>query len=106
MPRLTRGPNGQRYDNGLSSASYLPVPMKALHRLGHILSLGVLGLQVLEAASIADYAIIQLGNNSTAQQNEGVLDIHSNSSVFGSVLKGVDNGGNAALLSTSKVTGG
>jgi len=54
---------------------------------------------------IDNYAIIQLGNNSTFQKDQGNLDITSNSSVFGGVLKGVDNSGDDLKLSTSKVTG-
>lgn len=54
---------------------------------------------------IDEYAIIQLGDNSVTKKIEGDRDIDSNSSVFGSVLKGVDSDGKDLKLSTSKVTG-
>ena len=57
------------------------------------------------------YAIIQLGNNGSDSTSSGSpsggdkLEITSNSSVFGSTLKGWDDKGEKNKITTSKVTG-
>lgn len=58
----------------------------------------------LDLGAAKPYSIIQLGNNSVS--NEGDLDINSNSSIFGSTLKGKDNDDKENKLSTSQVSGG
>ncbi len=61
------------------------------------------GDPVFDSWSCNPYAIIQLGN---PPSGDDTLDITSNSSVFGSTLKGKDTGDFDTKLSTSKVTGG
>ncbi len=58
----------------------------------------------LSLGAAKPYAIIQLGDDaSTSETNK--LEITSNSSVFGSTLKGTESNSNENKLSTSKITG-
>ncbi len=68
-----------------------------------------MGPEVFDLGGAKPYTLLQLGNNSIGtggtSQKEGDLNIESNSSVFGSTLKGVDDDGKENKISTSKVTG-
>ena len=85
------------------------------HLLALLVSMTIFSSPLLASGNPSDYltlgaakpyTIIQLGQESTSTTDSDNLDIDSNSSVFGSTLKGRDTtGGNENKLSTSKITG-